>query len=337
MKRLLLNVVLVVVGGLVGYFGHVVFSSDSGVGDDEFRGEETRDQNEVGNKYEFISPILACGDYRSSNITSRVSSQVEKEVKNYIDSQKQKGKISDASVYYKDLSNGPWALVNGELQSFPGSLLKVPLAFSVYSREEDDPGFLNSQIEVTSKVDADANQIFQPQKRVEYGKTYTVRQLLELLLAYSDNSAALSLVGVLSPEDIQNSYLKLGIETPLEKNQNYKMNVRSYASFFRILYNASFLTKNHSEEMLMLLSQSKFTQGIVAGVPKGTVVAHKFGERTMVAGESRQSQLHDCGIVYKKDSPYIMCIMTHGDDFETLSNVIADISRIVYNALEKTH
>ena len=44
-----------------------------------------------------------------------------------------------------------------------------------------------------------------------------------------------------------------------------------------------------------MLSTSDFSDGLVAGVPVGTVVSHKFGERHFV-GDADVEQLHDCGI-----------------------------------------
>ncbi|MDO8560151.1 MAG: serine hydrolase [bacterium] len=58
------------------------------------------------------------------------------------------------------------------------------------------------------------------------------------------------------------------------------MSVKDYASFFRILYNASYLNREQSERALGLMTKTRFRDGIIAGVPAGRPVAHKFGERT---------------------------------------------------------
>jgi hypothetical protein len=46
-------------------------------------------------------------------------------------------------------------------------------------------------------------------------------------------------------------------------------------------------------------------------------------------------QLHDCGIIYRANNPYVICIMTKGLDQSVLAQVIADISKIVYDYVEK--
>jgi hypothetical protein len=45
-------------------------------------------------------------------------------------------------------------------------------------------------------------------------------------------------------------------------------------------------------------------------------------------------QLHDCGIVYFPDNPYIICVMTRGDDVNELAPVVAHISKMVYDEFE---
>ena len=86
-----------------------------------------------------------------------------------------------------------------------------------------------------------------------------------------------------------------------------------------------------SEEALDLLTKSEFKDGLVAGVPPGVTVAHKFGERG--AEGERMRQLHDCGIVYCPRSPYVLCVMTRGEDFQQLIGTTEDISRLVYGEI----
>ncbi|HEX8923420.1 MAG TPA: serine hydrolase, partial [Patescibacteria group bacterium] len=108
------------------------------------------------------------------------------------------------------------------------------------------------------------------------------------------------------------------------------ISVKSYASFFRILFNSSYLDNDMSEKALEILSTSRFKDGLIAGVPNGVAIAHKFGERQYLA--TGQKQLHDCGIVYPASSrPYLICVMTRGQDFSHMENSIKDISAAIYN------
>jgi len=70
--------------------------------------------------------------------------------------------------------------------------------------------------------------------------------------------------------------------------------------FFRVLYNATYLSSDSSEHALSLLNLPDFPQGIEATVPKGVAVAQKFGERSVFTstGAVDHRELHDCGIIY---------------------------------------
>lgn len=73
----------------------------------------------------------------------------------------------------------------------------------------------------------------------------------------------------------------------------------------------------------MLLAQ-EFNDGIPAGLPAGTRVAHKTGEITAIA--------HDAAIVYPDGrGPYILVILTRGyADRKDAARLQADLSGIVY-------
>ena len=109
------------------------------------------------------------------------------------------------------------------------------------------------------------------------------------------------------------------------------MSVKTYAYFFRILYNATYLGHTYSEKALELLNNREFPDGIVAGVPENIPVAHKFGERTVESPEGivTTEELHDCGIVYYPSKPYILCVMTKGTDIASLKEIIKTISKTV--------
>ena len=87
-----------------------------------------------------------------------------------------------------------------------------------------------------------------------------------------------------------------------------------------------------SEHALSLLAQSGYDVGIKAGVPKDVEVAHKFGERSGFEGDLKQ--LHDCGIIYYPENPYLLCVMTQGQNFDDLSATIGMISKMVYEEFD---
>jgi beta-lactamase class A len=132
---------------------------------------------------------------------------------------------------------------------------------------------------LTKKITLEKNpgtipQMIRPIKQGEIGKEYTIEELLYMLIIYSDNSVLGALLSQI-PEDIYNRvFTDLGV--PLPKDQNYTLSVKDYASFFRILYNASYLNNENSEKTLSILSQTAYNDGIRASIPSSVAIAHKF-------------------------------------------------------------
>lgn len=234
------------------------------------------------------------------------------------------------AVYFRDLNNGPWFGINEREEFIPASLLKLPTLMGMLRWAEAEPSILEKKISFTS-VEDPKRQYFTPSQEVQPNTEYTVLDLNQRMIRQSDNTAARILRGLMGNERYQDIFDVLGV--PSSTDQPTNLRVKDYATFFRILYNASYLQPATSEFALQLLTETEFNQGLAAGVPRPTVVAHKFGE----SWESPTSdhQLHDCGIIYYPNHPYLLCVMTRGKDFDELAGVIADISRVAFQNVER--
>lgn len=241
--------------------------------------------------------------------------------------------LTTASIYYRDLNNGPWIGVNEDVMFSPASLLKVPLAMAVYLEKQDNSDALSNQIMYQGPKGL-SQEHFPSKKTITEGQTYTLYQLVGLMLEESDNDATLVLSQYLGPKKVAQIYTDLGVTT-VEDYSKYSIDVRTYAYFFRSLFNAYTLDRESSSQLLGFMAHASFRQGLVAGVPEGVIVSHKFGERVIDA-EKPLVQLHDCGIVYLEPNPYILCVMTQGADFDRLADFISDVSRVVYDAVAET-
>ncbi len=251
----------------------------------------------------------------------------------FIQQEKQQGILTNASVYFRDLENGPIMDIDATEDFAPASLLKVPLLITYLKKAQDDPTLLERKIsyrEDIPNMKTLPQQNITPEQSAEKGKTYTINQLLTLLISQSDNVSWELLLTDLrknySEDDFIATLSDLGIIDPRKSTNGQYVTVQSYASIFRILYNSSYLNATMSDKVLELLTKADFNNGIVVGVPQGIKIAHKFGERK--AGV--EQQLHDCGIVYYTPNPYLLCIMTRGDNLQDLEPVIQKISKDVY-------
>lgn len=279
--------------------------------------------------YKFISPLLECNN--SQEIGLLKYNELDRKVTDYIDEMTESNKSLVVSLYFRDMNNGPWISINANELFSPASLMKVPILIAYLRKSDEDPTFLHRVLPVTV-APTTVEQTIKPSEKLEADKNYSIEDLLYRMIAYSDNDATATLFADMPPDTIEQVYNELGIAIPSPTgHEDNVLSVRDYASFFRILFNSSYLSKAASEQALSLLTKSVFQEGLVAGVDKGVIVAHKFGEREF--STENYMQLHDCGIIYHPKKPYLLCVMTRGGSKDELSQTIAGISRIVFDTI----
>lgn len=286
-------------------------------------------------EFKYISPNLFCGN--EYVVSKSAYASMKDTIVKLIKEKQNKGQASTVSVYFRDLEDGPTLGIDEHDTYAPASLLKIPLFLTYLSVEDEVPGFLKTELSYQESSE-ELKQYFPPSKEIEQNKSYTLDEMLESMIRYSDNRAyyvLISYIQKISPNNtnlVERTFLDLGILTP--KNfADQTISVKSYASIFSQLYYSSFFSKKEfSEKALNLLAETDFEQGLVSGVPKDITIAHKFGERSDLP--NGEVQLHDCGIVYYPENPYLLCVMTRGKNFEKLSETIGEISKIVYEEFD---
>jgi beta-lactamase class A len=249
----------------------------------------------------------------------------------YIEQEKSNNKITEAAVYFRDLKNGPAWGVNEGTDFAPASLLKVPIALVYFREAETNPNILKQRLSFPPHPAWERiSQTYKPEQNILPDTSYEVEDLLERMVKYSDNDSYGLLQTYLDEtghsELIQKTFLELGILAP-QDIYDQVVDVRRYASIFRGLYNSTIINSDYSEKILKWLVDAEFYDGLRSKIPNEIKVASKFGERLLPDGTK---QLHDCGIVYYPDNPYLICIMTKGNDFASMAQVIAQISSDIY-------
>lgn len=283
--------------------------------------------------YKFIAPLLD-----SEYDTDREGIEFypfEKEIKSGIQQKLDAQTEVEASVYFNDLTNLSWVGVNEQQPYNPASLIKLPLMMGYYKLAETQPDLLKEKLTLEgTNFNVLRNITGNNDKTAELGQTYSVSDLIKLMIVDSDNNA-LELLYNYKKSALQQTFADLGLTLPDTDEKIAAadfISPKQYATFLEVLYNASYLNAADSEAALQLLSQVSYKDGLVAGVPQDVVVSHKFGERKMVeTGKPDIYQLHDCGIVYKSSHPYLLCVTTRGSNFEQLQSLIKDISHLVYD------
>jgi beta-lactamase class A len=204
--------------------------------------------------------------------------------------------------------------------------------FTYFKLAESDPKMLEKELEFDASNTVLVSQTKPLKNQLEVGKRYTIDDLIFRTAAFSDNDANLLLLRYLkevSPGKnlLTETLAELGVITLMGDINTEALSAKTNASFYRLLYNVSYLSKEFSEKSLDYLAQSSYEEGIKGGLPPTILVAHKFGERHI---QDDSVQLHDCGIIYYPNNPYLLCIMTKGDSFDELAAVIRSISNEVW-------
>jgi hypothetical protein len=212
------------------------------------------------------------------------------------------------------------------------------LVLSLFKYAEDKEDIFSQKVLVTEKHSKESypQSINSASIQMEVGKEYTLRDIADRTIKYSDNLGVNLILEHMPVEHLEDLYVTIG-GSGVESN----VRVKDYASFFRILYNASYLDRAFSEELLKILSETEYRDGIVAGVSDDVIVAHKFGEFTVdeafdggLSLSTTEVQLHDCGVIYHPTKPYILCVMTRGTSYSDQEKAIAELSKFFFENIE---
>ena len=317
----LIYLAVLAAGVALGYFSREMLPLRNG------EQAKTRYREQHQGQSGYTNPLLAC-DAASEVLGDPEIASFKQTVEKYLLSHRGE----KVSVYFRELNDGLWFSIGDVEQYIPASLRKVPLMIALLKQAEGETGLLERRVKFDQANDDSAKQNFKPSQGLSAGASYSVKDLIYRMIVYSDNNAFTLLTGTVNPNELMRVYSSLRMLDPQNVNSDNFLSVQTYESFFRVLYNCSYLSREASNWALEVLSKSEFSTGLVAGVPPGVRVAHKFGEKSDDA--SGTVQLHDCGIVYYPQHPYLLCIMSKGQDFQTLNTDIAEVSRIIYGEID---
>jgi beta-lactamase class A len=275
--------------------------------------------------YEYIKPL----EYAEPENESALYSSFKSKVDALVAEKKKAGVLNNASVYLRDFKKGNWMSFQGKVPFHPGSLVKVPILISYLKFEEHRPGILNAP------VTFEAGQYIPSQsynsKQIEVGKTYTIRELLEYMIKYSDNNATFLLKKNLDVAQFKKTYDNVGLPVPNIMDVNYSLSAEDFSVFLKVLFNAGYLSIANSEYAIKLLTECDFKEGFLKGLPAGTPVAHKFGEW---GDGGVQHELHESGIIYLDGEAYILTVMTSGKNIQDLTKTIQEITQVFYQEID---
>jgi Beta-lactamase class A len=170
------------------------------------------------------------------------------------------------------------------------------------------------------------------------GKMMRIRELAHHMITTSSNLATnllLDLVGIETVQGVLDHYKIDGIDfrRGVEDERAFAIGISNRVtasglmSLLRLIEAEKVFSPELSREMLDILHQQEFRNGIPGRLPREVRVAHKTGDISTIA--------HDAGIVYPANrKPYILAILTEWDpDTSGRTTTIATVSQEVYKAL----
>jgi beta-lactamase class A len=229
----------------------------------------------------------------------------------------------NGGLYFEYLPTGTSIRVGSDDRRIAASLIKLPFAMEAYYAKEKGIIDFNDEIVITEDM---INDQFGNLYKEGVGTRVSIREALNRMLKDSDNTAlkvlAFAVEGKVSPENGPFNFL----DAEFQQNEDLTISLtpRAYSSFLKCLYFSCYNTKEDSQEILELLSNTNLNTRIPAGVPDTVTVSHKVGNFY------NQTQ-SDCGIVYVPKRNYALCMMVDEPDSETTDTYFADISKMTYD------
>lgn len=275
------------------------------------------------NGFERVRPILSVEQKEKSPHFDALS----KELEHFIDSMQRLEIVDQVSVYLREFDHGEWFSLNPKGQYHPASLMKVALLMCYLKTAESNPALLRQKWLYPKNHPAPANVQYYAGPSIQEGKSYTLHELLYYMIAYSDNSATELLASRSDPNQLKKLFSSFGLPEPVGDKDSFVMTADEYSIFLKAIYNSAYLSPEFSEYAAELLSNCTFREGFVNGFPDDTKLWHKFGEWRSLG---QDHELHESGVFFVKDKPYLLTVMTRGKDTPALAEMIRDVAKKVY-------
>jgi beta-lactamase class A len=253
---------------------------------------------------------------------------------------------ADVAVAFRSLDGRSSWFVRADEPFHAASTMKVPVLIELYHQARQGKLRLEDTLVIrnqfSSLVDGsayslDASDDSEADLYRAVGSTRTLGQLSELMITVSSNLATNLLIERLGVDNIQRGVHALGADgmkvlrgvedtKAFEAGVNNTTTARALARLLQAIADGEAVDPASSRAMSAILERQTFNDGIPAGLPPGTRVAHKTGDITRIQ--------HDAAIVYAP-RPFVLVVLTRGLEEQKESYaLIADITRQIYAATE---
>jgi beta-lactamase class A len=250
------------------------------------------------------------------------------------------------AVAYFDLQTGQTFLHNEHESMHAASTMKVPVMLALFDaigrgelrldqavlvRNEFRSILDGSTYSLEEKEDSDAELY------LHIGEMRPLEELMRRMIARSSNLATNVLIELVGAPRVMQLMKAIGANDILvlrgvEDNKAYHAGMNNTVTAYdlmlvlRTIAEEKAISAAASRVMTDILAAQEFNQGIPAGLPRGTRVAHKTGWIPKIS--------HDAAIVYPQgQKPYVLVVLTRGiEDDKMADRAMAEVSRMFWAA-----
>ena len=257
------------------------------------------------------------------------------------------GKNAQVSLALYDLASGYQLLVRPDEPFHPASTFKLGVMMEVFHQASEGEFSLDELLMVKNSFTSIADKSLfslSPQDDSEtdlyqhIGEQFSLRDLTRRMIVHSSNLATNLLIEKVGAARVTRFMQELGtngliIRRGVEDNQAYALGMNNSATARSLMQILVRLAKRGvvspavSDEMIAILQEQYYNEGIPARLPAGVKVAHKTGWIDKL--------YHDAAIVYPSGhTPYVIVVMTSGlSESDAAPALVAGLSQIIYRQL----
>jgi beta-lactamase class A len=209
--------------------------------------------------------------------------------------------LGRSSVVIHNLADGRYVAINESEVYYGASLYKMSVLLEVF--KQADAGELDLSEVVTLEEEYAENDIETLELLgLEVGDTLTIGDAVKAMIIVSDTSTAVLLQETVGGRNADDTLRELGIEDTSFNNRALPATAADMVVLMEAVASGRGVSEGSRLRMLQLLLQEGYKDGVAAGAPEGTAIAHKTG--------SYNDATHDVALVWGPAGPYVISVMT---------------------------
>ena len=253
---------------------------------------------------------------------------------------------AEVAVAMRTLDGKQELFIDPDKPFHAASTMKVPIMIELFRQARAGTLTLDEQLPIRNEfhsiVDGSVYQLSvgddsDAEVYKNVGKTMSLRDLCEAMITVSSNFAANLLIERVGADNVRRTVHRLGADgmvvlrgvedqKAFDNGMNNETTARALEVLLTRIAEGTAVGAKADAEMVAILKGQTFHDAIPAGLPDGTVVAHKTGNITRIH--------HDAAIVYGPE-PFVLVVLVRGiEDQKASGALIASISREIWNAVE---